>query len=195
MFSLFHFCCDIGKVTKGPSFFLHPISVFKKHLQFYNKCFRIPPIKMRLTELILSHWEKTWTFLILENSQQWTGFSRTTRRRTRPKSRTWTSFCRTRRTRWKRESTLPSPRATVEVRNTNNDGLLNYISNPKFIESYLCFEQTLQNWSSNPLTFGNQDVSGPKKISQARVCNLVADLMQNIVARSSIFHPFQNVFL
>ena len=64
------------------------------------------------------------------------------------------------------------------------DGLLNYISNPKFIESYLCFEQTLQNWSSNPLTFGNQDVSGPKKISQARVCGLVANLMQNIVARS-----------
>ena len=64
------------------------------------------------------------------------------------------------------------------------DGLLNYISNPKFIESYLCFEQTLQNWSSNPLTFGNQDVSGPKKISQARVCSLVADIMQNIVARS-----------
>ena len=25
------------------------------------------------------------------------------------------------------------------------DGLLNYISNPKFIESYLCFDQTLQN--------------------------------------------------
>ena len=153
---------------------------------------------MRLTELILSHWEKTWTFLILENSQQWTGFSRTTRRRTRPKSRTWTSFCRTRRTRWKRESTLPSPRATEEVRKTNNDGLFNYISNPKFIESYLCFDQTLQNFQSPYI--GNQDVSGPKKISQARVCSLVADIMQNIVARSffrysSIFHPFQNVFL
>ena len=31
---------------------------------------------------------------------------------------------------------------------------------------------------------GNQDASGPKKISQARVCSLVADIMQNIVARS-----------